>query len=126
MARDYSKSEKTIKAFLQNAKIVDIARAAGLSRSTIYKLQKDSAFQEVLAERRAALVQAATDEMRSNILKDVRILQGVIESPDTPAGTKVYGIQVMLTQLGNLISFTEFENRLQRLEKTKIGDFSQF
>lgn len=124
---DYRRSEKTIKAFLENAKVVDIAKAAGLSRSTVYRLQKDADFQAVLTERRTALVQAATDEMRSYILKDVQILQSVIESPDTPSGTKVYAVSTMLTQLASWIQITDFEQRLAAIEnETKNADFRRF
>ena len=124
---DYRKSEKTIEAFLENAKVVDIAKAAGLSRSTVYRLQKDADFQAVLTERRTALVQAATDEMRSNILKDVQILQKVIEEPATPAGTRVYAINIMLTQLASWMQTTDFEKRLAAIEnETKNADFRRF
>ena len=80
-----------------------------------------------MTERRTALVQAATDEMRSYILKDVQILQSVIEDSDTPSGTKVYAVSTMLTQLASWIQITDFEQRLAAIEnETKNADFRRF
>ena len=123
---DYTKSERTIKAFLQNDKIVDIAKAAGISRSTVYKLRNDSAFQEVLKERRAAMVTAATDLMRRYFVRDVQILQEIAENVDVPAGSRIYAINTLLTQLNTWTQNIDFEQRLAALEKeTKNGDFRQ-
>lgn len=127
MATDYTKSEKTIRAFLQNAKVVDIAKAAGLSRSTVYRLQKDSLFQEVLIERRAAMVRTATDQMRQYFLRDVQILQEIAEDTNNPAGTRVYACSTLMNQLNTWTQNTDFEQRLAALEReTKNGDLRQF
>lgn len=126
MAKDYGKSEKTINAFLQNDKIVDIAKSAGLSRSTVYRLLHDSDFQAALTERRAAMVRAATDMMRRYFARDIQILQDIAEDGSVSAGTRVYACSVLMGQLNTWTQNVDFEQRLATLEKeTKNGDFRQ-
>ena len=127
MATDYTKSERTIRAFLQHDKIVDIAKAAGISRSTVYKLMKDDVFQTVLQERRAAMVSAGTDLMRRYFVRDVQILQDIAEDLDVPAGTRAYACQILMNQLSTWMQNVDYEQRLAALEKeTKNGDFRHF
>ena len=127
MAKNYSQSEKTIRAFLQHDKIVDIAKAANLSRTTIYRLRDDKEFQAALTARRAAMVRQATDLMREYFVRDVQILQEIAEDTETPAGTRVYACNTLMSQLNTWTQNIDFEQRLAALEKeTKNGDSRQF
>lgn len=127
MATDYGRSEKVIRAFLQNVKVVDIAKASGLSRSTVYRLMKDSDFQSALTERRTAMVRTATDQMRQNFLRDVEILQAIAEDPDVNASTRVYACSTLMNQLNTWTQNVDFEQRLAELEReTKKADLRRF
>lgn len=126
MTTGYYESEKVIKAFLMNHRVVDVAKSAGISKSTVYKLKNDSHFQQVLSERRADLVKRSVDEMRSYLLKDVQVLQAIIEDSNVNASTRVYAIATMMSQLKDWTTIVDLEQRLTALEKAKNNGFSLF
>lgn len=119
-------SEKVIGAFLSNYKVKDIAAAAGLAVSTVNRYKRDPAFVAILNERRAAIVGAAVDRMNETILKDVDVLQSVIDDEKVNPAVRVNAINVKWTNLRTWKAMTDFETRLRALEGANLGDSERF
>ena len=117
MARDYTKNERVIGAFLNNFRMVDVMRETGLSKNTVYKIRNDPEFQRVIRERKEAILKTAVNKMQSYLTKDVEVLQEIIEDPDTNDQTKVNAIKVMMEQLRDWTTTTDIMKKLEALQK---------
>ncbi len=114
--RRYDLDEKVINAFLTNYRVVDIMKEAGIGKNTVYKLRNDPAFQKVIRERKDAILKSAVNKMQGYLVKDVEILQEIIEDPETSAQVKINGIRVLMEQLRDLSMRTDIITRLEALE----------
>lgn len=113
--------EEVINAFLTSCKPIEIQRAACIGKTKYYRLKNDPDFQRIVTERRTAIVKEAVLKMESYLSKDVEILQGIIENPETSAQTKINGINTLMNQLGNWKQTTEILERLEKLEEAAEG-----
>ena len=116
VAKDYQHDERVIGAFLCNYRMVDVMRDSGLSKNIVYKLKNDQEFQKVIRARKEAILQTAVNKMQSYMVKDVEILQGIIEDPATAAQTKINGIQTLFNQLRDWTTTVDLQKRLEALE----------
>lgn len=110
-------SEKTINAFLTCNKISEIMKETGLGRTTIDRLRKDPVFQNILAERREAMLQGALDTMREQLQPAARRLIEIIEDPETPKQTAVNAIATLFTTVRNMTELCEYGKRIASLEE---------
>ena len=115
-ARHWEQDERVISAFLTNYRAVDIMAETGLSKSTVYKLRNNQAFQKVIKERKQAILKTAVNKMKSYLTKDVEILQEIIEDPETSPQVKINGIRVLMEQLRDWTMTTDIIKRLEALE----------
>lgn len=115
-ARHWEQDERVISAFLTNYRAVDIMAETGLSKSTVYKLRNNQAFQKVIKERKQAILKTAVNKMQSYLTKDVEILQEIIEDPETSPQVKINGIRVLMEQLRDWTMTTDIIKRLEALE----------
>ena len=115
-ARHWEQDERVISAFLTNYRAVDIMKETGLSKSTVYKLRNNQAFQKVIKERKQAILKTAVNKMQGYLTKDVEILQEIIEDPETSPQTKINGIKVLMEQLRDWTMTTDIIKRLEALE----------
>ena len=111
--------ERIIAAFLNNYRMTDVIRETGLSKNTAYKIRNDPAFQEVLRERKDAILKAAVNKMQGYLTKDVEILQEIIEDPQTSAQVKINAIQTLMNQLREWTTTTDIIKRLEALQNPK-------
>lgn len=118
-------NEVLIQAFISNYKVKDIAKAAGLTVSTINRYKNDPAFMAVLNERRSAIVNAAVDRMTESILNDVSVLQKIIDDDSVNAGIRVNAVNVKWLHLREWKSLVDFESRLRAIESAGIGFFER-
>ena len=116
-ARDYTQDERVIAAFLTNFRMVDVMKVTGLSSKTVYKIRNDPRFQRVLQERKDAVLQEAVETMRGYMTKDVKILQDIIEDPDTSAQTKINGIQLMFNTFRDWTNTVDLLKRVEALQE---------
>ena len=114
--RRYDLDEKVINAFLTKYRVVDIMKEAGIGKNTVYKLRNDPAFQKVIRERKDAILKSAVNKMQGYLVKDVEILQEIIEDPETSAQVKINGIRVLMEQLRDWSMRTDIITRLEALE----------
>ena len=115
-ARHWEQDERVISAFLTNYRAVDIMKETGLSKSTVYKLRNNQAFQKDIKERKQAILKTAVNKMQSYLTKDVEILQEIIEDPETSPQVKINGLRVLMEQLRDWTMTTDIIKRLEALE----------
>ena len=120
----YAEDERVISAFLNNYRMVDIIRETGLSKKTCYRIRNDPEFQKVIRERKEAILKTAVNKMQSYLTKDVEILQGIIEDPDTSPQIKVNAIQTLMNQLRDWTTTTDIMKRLEALQNDTSGNVS--
>ena len=113
--RHYEQDERVISAFLTNYRACDIVKETGLSKATVYRLRNNQAFQMVIRERKDAILKGAVNKMQSYLVKDVEILQQIIEDPDTAPQVKLNGIQILMNQLRDWTTTTDIIKRIDAL-----------
>lgn len=124
MARKFTEDERVIGAFLNNYRMVDVIRETGLSKNTCYRIKNDPEFQKVLQKRKEAILKTAVSKMQGYIMRDVEILQEIIEDPDTPKQVKINAIKVKWDQLRDWTTTTDIMIRLEALQGTS-GNVSE-
>lgn len=98
MRKEYAKNEVVLMAFLQYTKSTEIARAAGISRTTVYRLEKDADFQNALNDRRRQLQKAAVGQLSANLEKNLSTLQRIADDAETSPQVRINAIQLLLRQ----------------------------
>ena len=122
-AKNYTEDERVIGAFLNNFRMVDVMKETGLSKNTVYKIRNDPNFQMVIRERKDAILKTAVNKMQSYLTKDVEILQGIIEDPETSPQVKINAIQTIMSQLRDWTTTTDIMKRLEALQGTSEDGF---
>ena len=113
--RHYEQDERVISAFLTNYRACDIVKETGLSKATVYRLRNNQAFQMVIRERKDAILKGAVNKMQSYLVKDVEILQQIIEDPETAPQVTLNGIQILMNQLRDWTTTTDISKRIDAL-----------
>ena len=122
-AKDYIHDERVIGAFLNNFRMVDVMKETGLSKNTVYKIRNDPEFQKTIRERKEAILKTSVNKMQSYLTKDVEILQGIIEDPETSPQVKINAIQTIMSQLRDWTTTTDIMKRLEALQGTSEDGF---
>lgn len=120
MARNYCEDERVIGAFLNNFRMVDIIKETGLSKGTCYKIRNNPEFQRVIRERKQAILKTAVNKMQGYLVRDIEILQGIIENPETSAQTKVNAIQTLMNQLRDWTTTTDLQKDLEAVKSASV------
>ena len=69
----------------------------------------------VIRERKDAILKGAVNKMQSYLVKDVEILQQIIEDPETAPQVKLNGIQILMNQLRDWTTTTDIIKRIDAL-----------
>ena len=118
----YLEDERVIGAFLNNFRMVDIVRESGLSKATCYRIKNNPKFQKIIQKRKEEYLKTAVNKMQSYLIKDVEILQQIIESDETSPQTKVNAIQTLMNQLRDWTTTTDIMKRLEALQEASGND----
>lgn len=94
----YCRNETVLAAFLTNTKAAQIAKAAGISRTTVYWLWKDSDFQSALDDRRREIQRGVVGQLTSNLSRNVATLQAIADDAEVSPQIRINAIQVLLRQ----------------------------
>ena len=116
--RNYKNDERVIAAFMDNYRVTDIAKAAGISRSTVYKLRSNPEFMTAISDRKAAIVEAAVNKMTGYMIKNTETLQQIIDDPETSAQVKINAINLMSSQQREWTIVSDLQKRVIALETT--------
>lgn len=126
MARNYCEDERVISAFLTNFRMVDVIRATGLSKKTCYKIRNDPNFQQVIRERKEAILKTAVNTMQTYMVKNVETLQRIIDDPETPIPTKVNALNTYMSHLRDWTTTTDIQKELEALRNTSGNGSTPF
>ena len=126
MARNYCEDERVISAFLTNFRMVDVIRATGLSKKTCYKIRNDPNFQQVIRERKEAILKTAVNTMQTYMVKNVKTLQRIIDDPETPIPTKVNALNTYMSHLRDWTTTTDIQKELEALRNTSGNGSTPF
>ncbi|MBQ6519728.1 MAG: hypothetical protein IJI14_13480 [Anaerolineaceae bacterium] len=124
--RNYGADERVIAAFLNNYRVTDIAKAAGISRGTVYKLRRDSEFMTAISDRKAAIVEAAVNRMTGYMIKNVETLQKIADDPEEKSQVRINAINLMATQQREWMIVSDLQKRVMALEATPVAVIEQF
>lgn len=113
----YQDDERVLSAFLYNFRMSDIIRETGLSKTTAYKIRNDPEFQKALQARKDGILRAAVEKMRGYLVRDVDILQQIIDNPKTSPQTRINAIQILFGQFRDFATTTDIVNRITELEE---------
>lgn len=120
MARNsekYCRNETVLAAFLTNAKAAQIAKAAGISRTTVYKLQHDSEFQAALTARRRQLCKSVVNQMATNLQKNVETLQKIADNSENSPQIRINAIQVIFKQFDGWVETMDVVAEIEKLRE---------
>ena len=112
------KQRKAIESLMTNANVLDAAKAAGVSRQTIYRwMNTDLAFQQALCK---AETEALTGLSRSLVtlgVKATQTLEQTLSDQGSSAGARVRAADIILGRLLQLRELVSLEERISRLEQ---------
>lgn len=116
-----TKKQRAIEVLSSSGNVAEAARAASVSRKTLYRWLRQPDFVEVL--------EAAAQESLANLSRElvrlgtqaVNTLEGAMSDAEAATGTKVRAADVVLARLLQLREMVSIEARLAALER-KIND----
>ncbi len=126
MGKNYTEDERVIGAFLNNFRMVDVMKETGLSKSTVYKIRNDQKFQKVIRERKEAILKTAVNQMQSYMLRDVEVLQEIIDDPETPKQVRINAINTKWAHMRDWTRTTDIMKDLSALKETSENVFETF
>lgn len=126
MARNYCEDERVISAFLTNFRMVDVMKETGLSKKTCYKIRNDPKFQQVIRERKEAILKTAVNIMQTYMVKNVKTLQQIIDDPETPRSTRVNALNTYMSHMRDWTTTTDIQKELEALRNTSGNGFTPF
>jgi phage terminase small subunit len=112
------KQRKAIETLLTNGDVAEAARAAGVSRNTVYQWFKKPEFTEAM---KTSTSQALDDLSRSLLtLGEIAIstLKKAMEDDLTPTSTKVRAADVVFSRLMQFRELVSMEERIRTLERS--------
>ena len=126
MARNYCEDERVISAFLTNFRMVDVMKETGLSKKTCYKIRNDPKFQQVIRERKEAILKTAVNIMQTYMVKNVKTLQQIIDDPETPRSTRVNALNTYMSHMRDWTTTTDIQKEVEALRNTSGNGFTPF
>ena len=112
------KQRKAIESLMANANVLEAAKAARVSRQTIYRwMNTDQAFQQALCR---AETEALTGLSRSLValgVKATQTLEQTLSDQGSSAGARVRAADIILGRLLQLRELVSLEERISRLEQ---------
>lgn len=126
MARNYCEDERVISAFLTNFRMVDVMKETGLSKKTCYKIRNDPKFQQVIRERKEAILKTAVNTMQTYMVKNVETLQRIIDDPETPIPTRVNALNTYMSHLRDWTTTADIQKELEALRNTSGNGSTPF
>ena len=110
--------ERTIAVYLTHSSKTAIAKTLGVSRTYLYKLEKDPDFQAALQEYKRQILNTAINRMQGGLDDAVSVLLTIINDENVSAQTRLNAVNTLLIQLREMMQTQEFAQRLDALEQT--------
>lgn len=113
----YCRNETVLAAFLTSTKAAQIAKVAGISRTTVYKLQHDSEFQAALTARRRQLCKSVVNQMATNLQKNVETLQKIADNSENSPQIRINAIQIIFKQFDGWVETMDVVAEIEKLRE---------
>ncbi len=107
---------RAIASILSGATMQEAAKAAGVSRSTLYRWLKEPSFVSALNAARAIELDRVRNLLTCLAESSLVVLQKALLSADTPTSLKVRVADIILARLIQIHPLGEVEQRLYKLE----------
>lgn len=110
--------ERTIAEYMANNSKTAKAKAIGVSRTYLYKLEKDPDFQAALQDYKRQVLNTAINRMQGGLDDAVTVLLAIINGENVSAQTRLNAVNTLLIQLREMMQTQEFSERLDALERS--------
>jgi len=111
------KQRKAVSALLTEPDTTAAAKAAGVSRDSIYRWLAESAFQTALRDAEAGAIAAVSRALVRLAERAAATLDGAMTDPAAASSTKVRAADVVLGRLLQLREGAVLEERVRELER---------
>ena len=111
------KKEAAILALLSSRSVEDAARVAGVTPRSLYRWQKEPAFNAAYREARRAVFSQSTARLCQMATAAVTTLGKVMVDPSTPPATKIRAADSILSHTAKAIEIEDVGARLSELER---------
>lgn len=112
--------EKIIAALLSCGTIAGAARAAGVSKMTIYKRLKEPAFLEAYNYAKADATRAAYIEISKNLAGAVRVIVSIMNDETQKASTRLHAAGLILNGAGKTTERLNLEEERGRTTESRM------
>jgi hypothetical protein len=111
-----AKQQRAIAALLTKPTIEEAAKAAGVSRATLYRWLAERAFQTALADAERRLLETTSRGLIALSTKALAVTEAVLDDQSVPASTRLRAADVTLNRLLQLRELVSLEERIAALE----------
>ena len=111
------KQRKAGETLLTSGDVSKAAAAAGVSRETLYKWLKQSAFSNAIREAESEALESLSRALVSLGEKAAAALGGILEDSGALDSSKLRAAEIVLSNLMRLRELVEIEKRIDILEK---------
>jgi transposase-like protein len=110
------KKEAAVQALLSSRNVEEAARAAGVTPRTLYRWQKEPAFEAACREARRAVVSQANARLQQATGVAAATIVKVMVDPTVPASVRIRASECVLNHAGKAIEIEDIEVRVAALE----------
>ena len=111
------KKLKAIEALIASDTIEKACRVVGITRSTMYRYQKDPLFGKELKAAKKQLVNRAIMRLQQTCGDATRALAEICRNKKAPPSSRVSAAREILTQAMKAFEIEEFESRIEKIEE---------
>lgn len=115
------KQRKAITALMTQPDTAAAARAAGVSRDTLYRWLAEPAFQSALRKAEAAAIAAVSRSLVRLAERAAATLEGAMSDEAATASVRVRAADAVLGRLLQVRELVDLETRVQELEARLVG-----
>jgi len=116
------KQRRTVAALLTEPDTTAAAKAAGVSRDTLYRWLAEPAFQAALRDAEASAIAAVSRSLVRLAERAAATLDGAMTDPAAASSTKVRAADIVLARLLQVRELVALETRVAELEARYAAD----
>lgn len=117
-----AKQRRAIAALLTEPDMTAVAKAAGVSRDTLYRWLADAPFQAAVRDAEAGAIAAVSRSLVRLAERAAATLDGAMTDPAAASSTKVRAADIVLARLLQVRELVVLETRVAELEARYAAD----
>jgi len=111
------KKRRAVEALLSESDVTQAAKAAGVSRNTLYRWMKEPDFMVAVANAEADALAGMSRALVKLGDQAVEVLRDAINDPETPVNTRLRAADTVFSRLLQLRELVNVEKRVTELEE---------